>query len=94
MEYTHTVYKTYREGPLAGTTSCFVAEVDANGQMLRSNAITCTGYEGATFPADHDTYPNRAAYDLYLREIRFPECDFQIEAGTDGYKNFLFREAS
>lgn len=62
MAYNATVWESWD-----GLTdvAVFVAEVDAAGRMLRSNAVQCTGLEGSP------------RYDEYLRQ-RYPDRSFRV----------------
>jgi len=74
MAYNATV-TTFKDGKLR---SVFVAEVDAGGNMLRSNAVQCTGLEGT------------AAYDSYVRRNAFHGCELAIALdGCQGYRSVL-----
>jgi hypothetical protein len=74
--YNATVY-VYRNGQYE---SVFVAEVNERGEMLRSNHLQCTGFEGKYLK------DGRAAYDVYYR-MRFPDRELQIvRDGGEGYK--------
>ena len=87
MAYNATVHET-KNGEDWGT---FVAEVEEIGgklQMLRSNAVSCTGYEGKI--GIEKTTGNRVAYyDLYMR-LTHKDSEFQIVMDNcQGYKNRL-----
>lgn len=89
--YNATVIETWSDG----TIGYFVAEVTMiNGklQMLRSNALQCTGYEGkiGTLKAGElsTKYGSEVAfYDVYYRESN-PTKTLQIVLDNcEGYKN-------
>ncbi|HZU01575.1 MAG TPA: hypothetical protein VFA10_18040 [Ktedonobacteraceae bacterium] len=72
-KYNATVYQS-ENGIVSGT---FLAEVNDEGKMLRSNWIQFTKYDGTD------------VYDLYLR-MRFEKSEFTIvRDGGQGYKNKL-----
>lgn len=76
MGYNATVYE-YRDGKHIST---FVAEVNEKGEMLRSNALQYTGYEGKYLK------DGRAAYDVYFRSL-LPNSEFKIvNDNCEGYK--------
>ncbi len=91
MAYNATVEEFKDEQP----RGVFVAEVrEINGrlQMLRSNSLQCTGYEGKTF---READPERgfkagdACYDWYLRHHR-AGSEFRITVDNcEGYKRRL-----
>ena len=70
----------YRIDPATGEElGCFVAEVDQDGKMLRSNAVQCTGLEGTH------------RYDAYLRGSGHA---FRIvKDGCRGYRRRLLGQA-
>jgi hypothetical protein len=71
--YNATVYSVVNDK----VSGCFVANVNENGKMLRSNWIQCTGYEGTE------------VYDEYLR-LCHPNEDFVIvKDNGQGYKDRL-----
>lgn len=87
MAYNATVYET-KNGEDWGV---FVAEVEEIGgklQMLRSNAVSCTGYEGKVSTLK-DTQEPVAVYDLYMR-LSHKDSEFKIVLDNcQGYKNRL-----
>jgi len=73
MPYNATVYHT--DAKTGQEIGVFVAEVDDEGRMLRSNWIQCTGLEGTP------------RYDAYLRRTGY---QFRIERdGCRGFRNRL-----
>lgn len=75
MSYNATVYRYTPEGAHVST---FVAEVDGEGMMLRSNSVQCTGLEGTP------------AYDAYVRAGAFSGYALQIvRDGAQGYRKVL-----
>lgn len=73
MSYNASVYQKMEKGG----SGVFVAEVNENGKMLRSNWIQFTGFEGTE------------KYDEYIR-ARFPGDQFAIvKDNCQGYKNSL-----
>lgn len=74
MTYNATVYR-YRSGEHYST---FVAEATADGVLLRSNAVQCTGHEGSE------------AYDAYVRRNAFAGDALRVVLdGGDGYRKVL-----
>ncbi len=97
MTYNATVTE-YLEGERWGTFLAQGREINGRFQMLRSNKVQCTGYEGKTFSCDSvscdgyergDWQKGDAVYDWYLRRTS-PECEFSIAVdGGKGYKNLI-----
>ena len=72
-KYNATVYSKIN-GKVVGT---FIAQVNDEGKMLRSNWVQGTRYDGTDI------------YDMYLR-LRFPNEEFEIvQDGGQGYRDRL-----
>lgn len=88
MSYNATVYEKDEQGQDFGTFVAEVAEIGGKIQMLRSNFLQYTGYEGKVGTLK-DTGREVAIYDLYIHQ-RFPDHSFTIvQDNCEGYKNRL-----
>lgn len=87
MSYNATVYET-KNGEDWGTFVAEVHEIAGKLQMVRSNAVQCTGHEGK-IGISKETGEEVAVYDLYMR-LTHPDSEFRIVMDNcQGYKNRL-----
>lgn len=89
--YNATVTETWSDGTV-GTFVAEVAMINGKLQMLRSNALQCTGYEGKTGTLKAGSLADKygyevAFYDVYYRESN-PTKKLEIVLDNcEGYRN-------
>lgn len=86
--YNATVYEYDENGKPWGTFVAEVQEIGGELQMLRSNAVSCTGYEGK-IGISRETGKEIALYHLYMQLSAHGHSYTIVMDNCAGYKNRL-----